>query len=677
MTAGEIDSGILHRHFVAIATSTYEDHHLRHLPEVHEDVRALTDWLCSEKLGGRAFTQQHPALADSPTRQEIRDALEHPEPSQGWRQSDAAVVYITGHGRHDDQGHWVALRSTRADDLRSTALRTADIVGWLAGTGVEQLLLIIDSCHASHVTGAIARFKKPPPKTWLILASAAQDEEALPGALTGAIRKVLAELRRPTGEQFGLDKYLRVEDFIDAVDQELGEAQRSVLMPGSQQSGFHVCLPNPKYRPPDTTPTRPPRRDLALLKTDMEIHWEPRSRGVTDRDAPGWLFTGRADLMHRLIEAATGAPGAVLVTGRAGSGKSAALARLVTLSDPDFRQEYADRLALIPANLLPPEEAVNVAVLATGKNATGIMTQVCRATGALEETGPEPSLDDARNAWKDRLRQSGKRITIVIDALDEAIAPIDVLTQVLGDLEGTEYGERRVRLIVGVRSAGGTDQSPGASPAHAWERPLADRVQSDLRIDPAEGLIQVDEAPWWVHEDLIGYITGLLRLPLTSPYREEANAARTVAEVVADAAGRSFLFAQMAARQLADRRELVNISDPVWRESISRGVFGLFREDLQRTLPDPELQVRAVHLLRAVAFAFGPGLPWRGIWPFVADAVADAEGSYSDRDIAWLLNTRLGGYLVTDRADGVTVYRLFHDDLRNILHERWEELLAR
>ena len=71
------------------------------------------------------------------------------------------------------------------------------------------------------------------------------------------------------------------------------------------------------------TPARPTMRSQTPFPRDTRTRW---------------LFTGRADLMRRLIAAATSrTPGVLLVTGGAGSGKSAVLARLVTLSDPDFR----------------------------------------------------------------------------------------------------------------------------------------------------------------------------------------------------------------------------------------------------------------------------------------------------------------------------------------------------
>jgi hypothetical protein len=167
----------------------------------------------------------------------------------------------------------------------------------------------------------------------------------------------------------------------------------------------------------------------------------------------------------------------------------------------------------------------------------------------------------------------------------------------------------------------------------------------------------------------------VLRLSPGSPFAAAASGEiEAIADIVAGAAGKSFLFAKMAAEQLADRR--ADIKDPAWHSAITRGVLGLFHWDLHHSLPDEaEQRLRAVHLLRAVAFAFGPGLPWLNIWPLVASAIADEEGRYQDPDIVWLLGTRLGGYLVTDVVDGVTVYRLFHNDLRKILREQWRELL--
>jgi hypothetical protein len=304
------------------------------------------------------------------------------------------------------------------------------------------------------------------------------------------------------------------------------------------------------------------------------------------------------------------------------------------------------------------------------------MTQICRATGALPADGSSPSLEDARTAWQQWIARRDRPVTIVVDALDEATNPIEVLTGVLQHLESDDAPRRMIRILVGVRSTGGPGHGDPATPTTSKRRELADLAQDLLRADPERDRIRVDEPPWWERADVVDYVTSLLRAPTGSPYvTDETGATKAVADAIADAAGTSFLVAKMASEQLAARAEVVNVDDTAWRASINAGVLGVFRDDLHHSLPDPDDRLRAVHLLRAVAFAYGRGLPWRNIWPLVANAVADEPGLYGDRDIAWLLGTRLGGYLVTDREDDVTVYRLFHDDLRTTLREQWRALL--
>ena len=77
-----------------------------------------------------------------------------------------------------------------------------------------------------------------------------------------------------------------------------------------------------------------------------------------------------------------------------------------------------------------------------------------------------------------------------------------------------------------------------------------------------------------------------------------------------------------------------------------------------------------------MAFAYGRGLPWGGIWPLVANGVADRHGKFGDADIAALLASPISAYLITDQEDDVTVYRLFHDALRGTLREHWRDLLV-
>lgn len=206
----------------------------------------------------------------------------------------------------------------------------------------------------------------------------------------------------------------------------------------------------------------PQRRDLALPQQDLLTHWGPRSRGVVEAGDPGWLFTGRDDLMRELIVAATGEPGVVLVTGGAGSGKSAVLARLVTLSDPDFVEQHRDRITKIPPDLSPPPGAVDAAVLATGKTQDEVIAQICRALDVPPPSSsrPVPSLQEWIEAWQSWLAKRDEPVTIVVDALDEANAPQALLFGVLTRLDVRVGRYRRVRLLIGVRSTGALKTPP-------------------------------------------------------------------------------------------------------------------------------------------------------------------------------------------------------------------------
>lgn len=250
-----------------------------------------------------------------------------------------------------------------------------------------------------------------------------------------------------------------------------------------------------------------------------------------------------------------------------------------------------------------------------------------------------------------------------------------MLDEVLRPLAGAP-GRAQVRLIVGVRSPG-TDTRSGAAPTPAGQAPAGQALAGRVVAVLGAQRLAVDEQPWWQDHDLADYATGILTRTPGSPYAALAHHDIThrVATDLAHHARTSFLVTRLAATKLAADRVVIDPDDRNWRRSLDEGVLGVFRDDLRSALPDPGQRLRAIHLLRAVAFANGRGLPWNQIWPLVANAVADRPGTYGDADIAELLGSRLGGYLVTDHEDGVTVYRLFHDALRTTLRERWRELL--
>jgi hypothetical protein len=668
MTGQAGDDEILRRHFLTIATARYDDPSWPDLPGVASEATELRNWLCSPALEARRFSPVFPELADSPSRRQVRRVFE--EQIRSWNDSDAAFVYITGHGHTSDNTHWMVLRDTAGP--QDVDVRSADVLRWLARTRVQHLLVILDLCNAGATAYDSLRMDTPFPPNWIVLASTGVDQPARTGILAAAVREFLQELHQPEGARFDHGRYLRVGDFLSQVQAKLEAAGQTLSyvrpeLPALNQ--YTPCLPNPRWRPPISGVQRP-RRDLAVDAEDLSAHWDPKARGVAEAGEPGWLFTGRQVLMRRLVEFTTAKPGTVLMTGSAGCGKSAALARLVTLSDPEFVARYQTKVMGIPPDLRPSIGAVDVAVRATGKLPHEVFQQICAAfeiRTAARELGVA-SLDKLRQAWWAFLDDRVEPVTIVVDALDEAAYSNGLLVDVLSRLErpGGEGG--RVRLLVGVRSP--SDQDSVQDRVRAA---LADRAEDMLAAER----IRVDREPLWVSADVDRYATEILCSYPESPYADDRPAAEQVARVVGAKAGTSYLIARLAARSLSQRRQRVNLSDPAWLAALDAGVVGVFRDDLHANTTNPVDRERAVHLLRAVAFGCGRGLPWHRVWPLVANAVS--EGSpveYGDADIAWLLNSWLGGYLITDQEDDTTVYRLFHDSLRGTLRERWRELLG-
>ena len=682
-----LDAGVVRRHFVAIATGEYDDQAYCRLP-VADEVSHLRAWVADAgRLGDRAFTPAFTELANGrPGEDEIRAAFRRPE--RPWTERDAAVVFVAGHGEVADDTHWLVLRDSEAGELPRTAFRTADLISWLKRrNGIRHLLLIIDACFAGAIAKDTVRIDDALPPEWLILPSATKNGEATALALTIAIGQAVQNLRGGEGERFGTNRrYFRVSDFINTVRRYLGEqAPGQALEPiyRGDLNAEHVCLPNPHYRIPDTVPTRPARHELALSRQDLVRHWVPRALGVSDSRhasaAPLWLFTGRAALMRELIATARGDHDSdsrvTLITGGAGCGKSAVLSRLVILSDPDFAAAYPGEVEAIPADLKPQVKSVlggtgggvDIAVVATGKYAHEVIGQLSAAIGAARpEVGRgDADLQSRIDAITVTLTALATPVTVVVDALDEAEDPLGI-TRALARLAQ----RTSLRLLVGVRSPGGPD---GQLATTGPQGSLAEQAETLL----SARRLRVDDDPWWHQDDVRSYAESILLHNPGSPYRAPAchERAEELAAAIAGRVGRTFLVAQLAATALTRQPEVADPSDPAWLATLDEDVVGVFRADLIRAFPERDARLAAVELLRAVAFAYGKGLPWGEIWPLVANAVADRHAKFGDRDIADLLASPVSAYLVTYVEDDTTVYQLFHDALRGALRTRWRDLL--
>ena len=388
------------------------------------------------------------------------------------------------------------------------------------------------------------------------------------------------------------------------------------------------------------------------LGTDrfLRQHWRPRARGVYQDTTPGWYFTGRTALLRELtgwLEHGSAGRAVRLVTGPAGTGKSAVLAWLCALSDPQLRAEIATARpdALADAGAVPAAGQVSASVWARGLDAHG-------AAGALAVALTLPVAADA--AVEDVLAAVGdldpaeRGGLVVLDALDEARAPRDIARQLLVPL-ARDLG---AKVLAGTR--------PG-------------RDEELLAAFGGRAVIyRLDDPAWFDRHDLADYAAACLRADfdpdLPSSYRTDPGACRQVAVAIADAAGANFLVAGLAARTRAGEL-VIDVSAPRWRDRqrFPAEVGQAFDDYLARF---GDNQTRTRDLLRALAYAEGTGLPADELWAGMASALAIPR-HYGTDDLAWLLDSA-AGYLVESGGEhGPPMYRIFHQAL--IEHLRPED----
>jgi len=120
-----------------------------------------------------------------------------------------------------------------------------------------------------------------------------------------------------------------------------------------------------------------------------------------------------------------------------------------------------------------------------------------------------------------------------------------------------------------------------------------------------------------------------------------------------------FLYARVVTSQL--REQPLNSSVPGWEDRLAATVTAAFDRDLRALTGTGAAEVAARHLLMALAWSYGAGLPARDVWPALASALA-SEGGYDDGRVDWVLQV-LGRYIVESGEGGEAVYRLFHQEL--------------
>lgn len=613
------------------------------------EVRA---WWCTPDLGERGLRAHD--LGTVNNREDVEDAVR----AAGLRAltaNDIAVIYVTGHGTQTNSGqHYLALP---AGGPVTHGYRTADLVTAVLASDAEHALVIVNACFAGELLTELAEFRKdlPPHRRRLrslaVFATADFDERPQVHEFTTLMANVREWLL--TRAEY-TDKWLSFDDFAAELDRargrlaELEPAEVLQVWRAGPVEGPSLCLPNPAYRPPDTA-VGDARSQVASSAAELD-YWLDRASGRVSTSDPGWYFTGRRRLTTQVSQFLASGTGLLLVTGAAGTGKSAIVARAVTLTDPKFlaNPRYADAVAAAPTETVPPPNSVAAAVLARNKSTVEVAEQLVVALGgAPVQTTDATRLVAGLREQLDAILRARAGV-VVVDGLDEAVDPQSLVVELLGPLLGS------TRLVVGVRSA-----TPGASGGGA-DRGLVELLRhahdgvavTELRTDGPD-----------TRDDIEAYLTALL----AERYAAALDELTRLSQVVADRIAPSFLDARFAAQRVRDSVELVTTAKPDLLASLNEGTISLLREDITDSATTDHPREDLLAVLQAAAFALGGGIPWADIWPAVASAVRDRQ--VGDDTVAYVVSGRLSGYLVRDVEDGRVVHRPVHESLAEVLRQ--------
>jgi WD40 repeat protein len=618
-------------------------------PGLAEDERRIVEFFAD-------FGYEHvPIIGGDPTRERLRTALRRFCLHRDRKPEDYIVVYLAGHGEilpYGPKEHALLMADLDPDDLRTGSVKAAELADWmLAGTRVHRLLLIVDACMSGQAALDFvsdgSRYEAdqtgldPVGKGYGIMALTVTQPNQM--ALQGEFTKALIRSRNRIAKNPAAFAMIRIEDVVDGFsdDPQVLRSQRPELgtIRGRGSMPSFLVGEDPV---------------ASVAGADWTKQREKRAA-----DMSGWFvrgidaFIGREAARRRIVDWLEDSSDtkAQVVIGDPGSGKSALLGRFAVVSD----SRYED-IAPVDRHADPQVGAIDVAIYAGGRAGSDILAGIAVAAEVPGiETGTPLSV--AVTALLLGLAVRGRPLVVLLDAIDEANDPREVIEDVLCPLMGDGAG--RIRLLVGgrrqichylVQVSASFRTIDLDSPAYADPDSLSELVLRQLVA------CERRQSSW-----------PPASVPAASPRRQVV---RDMVTAIAKVAGNSYLLAVLLAELQASRGELPNPHDPEWLASLPQEAGEVMYKDFSTRLGDQA--GRALSLLLPLAYAQGAGLPWGEVWPAVANALTPGSRSQTG-DLLWL-HANASSYIAdVEQSGGRRLLRLCHPALADFLRKERDE----
>jgi len=573
-------------------------------------------------------------------------------------------VHWIGHGVTAGDQHYLICRDSPPPNSLDgyEAVASGELGLILANSRAERVVVVLDTCFSGEGAGNLAqRYRDSLAKQldrdgWERVVCVIASSHPLDKAVAGKFSQGLAEALEHPDQHLKwskADQYIDPEKLAVAVKGLLGDANKAVHPRFSKEGIGQDIIPNPIYKPEAGNADVETSRHLEGLFGE-EAHFNLASRGIETGEA-GYFFSGRRGSQEQIISWLNDRHASLMVvTGPPGAGKSALLGRIVTLSVPEVRTEVEKAGGLGKEDPVPPDNAVDVAVHAKGKNVFQVATALGQGVGLNREIVDQPGITDVLSAIKEAsssLDEKGELqgLTLVIDALDEAGG--EQAQRIANKIIRPLANLPNVRLLVGTRRSLDGGLIPEGEAKHG---------RLVKAFGPGADILDLENEPE-TQTDIAEFVAKRLR-GVAEDQRGSDPWIEAAAAKVAAAADGSFLYARLVARSL-------QAAPNVQLGSMPADASAAFVQDIAARFPDDQKRVN--NMLRALAFSLGLGLS-RAVWAEVATALDVSGATYDDDDIIWMLR-HIGSYIVetTVVTDGIgqAVYRLIHQALADHLQK--------